>query len=76
MTLYTRGPVEQRGRLAFGGIPAIAVSCASYGPNIDYRGCASFVAAHLDGLRSLWKAETFVNVNGPSPIPGTVTSIN
>ncbi len=51
---------------AFGGIPAIAVSCASYGPNIDYRGCASFVAAHLDGLRSLWKAETFVNVNGPS----------
>lgn len=51
---------------AFGNIPAIAVSCASYDPGIDYRACASFVASHLEELRALWKPETFVNINGPS----------
>ena len=51
---------------ALAGIPSIAVSCASYTPPLDYRACASFVARHLEGLKTVWKPGTFINVNGPS----------
>jgi len=51
---------------AFGTIPAFAVSCASYSPQMDYRACAWFVAKHLEALLALWRPETFVNINGPS----------
>jgi len=48
------------------GIPAIAVSCAKYQPPLDYRACAAFVAHNLDQLIAAWKANSFINVNGPS----------
>jgi len=48
------------------GIPAIAVSCAHYIPPLDYTACAAFVANNLDRLMAAWKADSFINVNGPS----------
>jgi len=48
------------------GIPAMAVSCAQYAQPLDYRACAAFVANNLDRLVAAWKADSFININGPS----------
>lgn len=47
-------------------IPAIAASCASLEPDLDYMGTAAFIAGNLDALAGMWKPDTFVNVNAPS----------
>jgi len=51
---------------ALEGIPAIAVSCASFGDSLEYGGLTSFVASNLEKLITLWKPDSFININGPS----------
>lgn len=51
---------------ALEGIPAIAVSCAAFGDDLEYQGLTSFLAEHLDRLVALWKPDSFLNINGPS----------
>jgi 5'-nucleotidase len=60
---------------ALAGIPAIAVSCASYKAPLDYRASAAFVAKHLSVLRTVWKPGTFINVNGPSSQDESLTAV-
>ena len=48
------------------GIPAIAVSCARYAEPLDYRAGAAFVANNLDKLISIWRPDSFININAPS----------
>lgn len=50
---------------ALEGIPAIAVSCASFAQPLEYSGLAGFIADHLEALVALWKPDTFLNINGP-----------
>lgn len=51
---------------ALAGIPAIAVSCASYLEPLDYSASAAFVAANLELLYATWRHDSFININGPS----------
>lgn len=48
------------------GLPAIAVSCASFHDPMDYLGAASFVGRHLRGLVDACAPGTFLNINAPS----------
>jgi 5'-nucleotidase len=49
-----------------GGVPGIAVSCASYGPELRYGAAATFVRRNLPRLAGLCDGEVFVNINAPS----------
>jgi 5'-nucleotidase len=51
---------------ALEGIPAIAVSCATFGDNLEYRGLTSFITDNLERLVTLWRPDSFININGPS----------
>ena len=51
------------------GIPAIALSLASY-DNLCWDMAASWVVDHLEELAALWKKETFLNVNIPNSPEG------
>ena len=47
------------------GLPAIAVSCASYHDPMNYFGAAAFVRRHLEKLVAVCKAGIFLNINAP-----------
>ena len=49
-----------------GGIPGIAVSCASLAPRLQYGAAASFVLENLEALAAACSAQAFINVNAPS----------
>jgi len=51
---------------ALAGIPAIAISCATFGNNVEYQGLTSFLTDNLERLVALWKPDSFININGPS----------
>jgi len=51
---------------ALAGIPAIAISCASFGDSAEYQGLTSFLTDNLERLVALWKPDSFININGPS----------
>lgn len=51
---------------ALEGIPAIAISCAAFGDDLEYQGLTAFLAGNLDRIVSLWKPDSFININGPS----------
>jgi 5'-nucleotidase len=49
-----------------GGIPGIAVSCASHEPGLRYGAAASFLRKNLTLLAASCSEEAFMNVNAPS----------
>ncbi len=51
---------------ALEGIPAIAMSCATFSDNLEYRGLTSFLTDNLERLVALWEPDSFININGPS----------
>jgi 5'-nucleotidase len=51
---------------ALGGLPGIAVSCATYREPFIYEGAASFVRRRIDRLIELCEPGIFVNINAPS----------
>jgi 5'-nucleotidase len=51
---------------ALGGIPGIAVSCASRGEGLRYGAAASFVLRNLSTLAAACSGNAFINVNAPS----------
>ncbi len=63
--LVYSGTAAAARQAAMYGIPAIAVSLATYVPPLDFRPSARFVAERLDDLRAYWQAGTFINVNVP-----------
>lgn len=51
---------------ALGGIPGIAISCASYTAPYIYTAASSFLAENLEALAGACTRETFLNINVPS----------
>jgi 5'-nucleotidase len=51
---------------ALHGIPALAFSLASLGGTVYWERAAAYARDHLEELLSLWKEDTFINVNIPN----------
>ncbi|MCX7025698.1 MAG: 5'/3'-nucleotidase SurE [Spirochaetes bacterium] len=63
--LVYSGTAAAARQAALYGIPAIAVSLATYVPPFDYIPSARFIVERLAALMDLWKPGTFINVNVP-----------